>query len=201
MSTFIDSIFDKIGNVILPKTVTKAVWGQTSGNRLDQELDGIEAALAQPNTGDNADIAYSAGKYIYHVKNKELYRAKSNIASGAAFNKASGGNVDVVNIGDQLQTISSDLADKAPIGSTMIPRGELPTLTSDTQIISLAFGSYLHFRSDSYIPTQYGVLIVFPAGSSYKPFMYLSYDGTMYYRMANVANQTWYSAWKMVTAT
>lgn len=111
MSTFIDSIFDKIGNVILPKTVTKAVWGQTSGNRLDQELDGIEAALAQPNTGDNADIAYSAGKYIYHVKNKELYRAKSNIASGAAFNKASGGNVDVVNIGDQLQTISSDLAD------------------------------------------------------------------------------------------
>ena len=109
MSTFIDNIFDKIGNVILPKTVTKAVWGQTSGNRLDQELDGIEAALAQPNTGTSADRAYSAGKYIYHVKNKELYKAKSNIASGAAFNKASGGNVDVVNIGDQLQTISSEL--------------------------------------------------------------------------------------------
>lgn len=110
MSTFIDSIFDKIGNVILPKTVTKAVWGQASGNRLDQELDGIEAALAQPNTGVNADSAYSAGKYIYHVKNKELYKAKSNIASGAAFNKASGGNVDVVKIGDQLQSISGDLA-------------------------------------------------------------------------------------------
>ena len=72
MSKFIDSIYDKLGNVILAKTVTKAVWGQTTGNRLDQELSGIEAALASPNTGTTADTAYAKGKYIYHVLNKEL---------------------------------------------------------------------------------------------------------------------------------
>ena len=110
MSKFIDSIYDKLGNVILAKTVTKAVWGQSTGNRLDQELSGIEAALASPNTGTTADTAYAKGKYIYHVLNKELYKAKSAIAQGASFNKASGGNVEVVNIGDELLTLNSNIA-------------------------------------------------------------------------------------------
>ena len=141
MSTFIDSIFDKLGNVILPKTVTKAVWGQTTGNRLDQELSGIEAALASPNTGTTADTAYAKGKYIYHVLNKELYKAKSAIAQGASFNKASGGNVEVVNIGDELLTLNSDIA-------TM----QAHTISSQTAVdISSYTSSAYTAPSDGYI--------------------------------------------------
>ena len=145
---------NKGGDEVYANTLTRKVYDNTNGNRLDQIIDGIEAALGSPNIGVAADVNYAAGEHIYHVQNKELYKAKTLISQGATFNKASGGNVDVVSLGDEIMQLNSHKVNKTDMAWKF--HKNLSTTTAQALPSSfnelLLVGKYGNQRPTLYIP-------------------------------------------------
>lgn len=85
--------------------------------------------------------------------------------------------------------------------NSLINRGKLSGVNTDTEIISLETGIFTVQLSDtqSYIPSNWGSLTVYDTGESpYKRFEFVSTDGKAYYRLANKINNTWYTDWREI---
>lgn len=86
-------------------------------------------------------------------------------------------------------------------------RPRLTSIASDTELLGYNTGVY-HCSvtegtvTNKYLPTRYGVLLVFKSIYRYHAYIYMSTDTKLlYYRVGNSDNQSWYFGWKQLTGT
>lgn len=118
-----------------------------------------------------------------------INNALATEAGVAALDAAMGKNFQ-----DQITQLNSD---------SLINRGKIASISTDTEIISLETGVFTVQLSgtQSYIPSNWGNLTIYDTGEfPYKRFEFVSTDGNAYYRLANKLNNTWYTDWKEIAS-
>lgn len=194
MSAIIDTLKNKLGVLVYPKTLTKAVYDETTQDRLDNTLgtatltttaQNLKGAINEIKSLTTATKLISASQYSaastyilgeYVIYNDVFYKCTTAITVAEPWTI---GHWTATNLGNELSTTNTNLGTKAPQSALDATNANVMTNTSNiathtNQIASLSSGS-----PKGVYATVSALTTAFPSGNANTYIV--TADGKWYY--------------------